>query len=659
MSENTDVASLAGLASYKGTVSREAPDAKTRNVSSKATSQGGFDGFLKTFLGKDKSSGTGRNGSNSRLGHNESLASSLERKPSSKKGQKSSGGSGMKMDPSQKKALRRSLDKTVPADAGQAADAAADEAPHDQLPPEVLEAAQEAARLIWDLLYGIGGAGGGLADGLAEGGADALRGLAGIINVWNGEGGNGALSGMGVAGLDMDALQQAIETANASAEMNGAAVLSALDDLLDGMPRDALADALAKTAGDMGMDASGDLFNQIAAALDAEIVAIDSGNEQNLLAMLGASGGLTPEEDVSEDVAGELSRTEAGETDASPDSPGVDPQNNTPLTAESAGIGTTESEIYELFQQFLAEKNTENTEKSPINETGADLPESGEEMLNSFVAWLNENAKAQNNKELTGDLSKLAQALLRAAGAESGASSTSGGPVGEVFSKAIGNLENLLLSNASIGAATGVTESAKTLAQSITGDTDAGQGMPMTGQGVPVAANAAGQTAPATQAQTSATMSGMMDQIENIERLAEAMRMANRGGAKNLTLQLSPPELGKVMLRVEARDGVVSAYLRVEKPEAAAQLANNLSQLRENLKAQGIELGELDIQQRGQNETLGDFSGQRRNRDAEGDYAHGRSPRGGADGGTGGEEAQAVEAAQTLRDSNGDLNFFA
>lgn len=569
MSDKVDTTSLTNLATLKGKANREGADLRAKNFSSQATGRAGFDGFLQTFLGKDKGkSGSARN----------SLAGQLNKDAASRKKSAAAG----KMDPGQKKALRKSMDKTVSdaADQGEAED-----------PQDVRAAVQEAARLIWSLLYG----GGELDDGQgAMAGGGSVRQLSDIINAWGGRSEvPGALSGMGASLLDPESLQQAIETANASAEMNAAAVLSALDDLLDGMPREALEEALAGMAGEWGGQGGKDLFNRIAASLDAEILSLDTGVD--LLSMLGGRNGAS-------------------------------------LAAENAGLATSASDILALFQEFV-------DAQGPITDTGAN---SGEDMLRSFSAWLQETGKAGKDSGLLGDMSKLGDALLRAAGLAKPGETAASRQTGVDFSAMESELESLLQTLSVRTAATGGQEGAAAMASGIA--QDMGQ--------------AGGQAAMSAQpSQAAPAMSGMLDQINNIERLAEAMRMANKGPVKNLTMQLSPPELGKVMLRVESRDGVVSAYLRVEKPEAAAQLANNLAQLRENLKAHGIELGDLDIQQRGQHEALGDFSGQRHGRGTDGEYGEmygtGRSDRE-ADS-----QTENAPATESILNDDGTLNLIA
>jgi flagellar hook-length control protein FliK len=386
--------------------------------------------------------------------------------------------------------------------------------------------------------------------------------------------------------MTLDAWQEAIETANASAEMNNAATLSALDELLDGLPRGVLEEALARTLGMAG--ASAGLFDQIASALDAQVLSV-GGGEAGMLAYLGGSSGQTPG-------------------------------------------GGQEPGAAELFADFLKETFPDG----PINTTDS---LDADNLVAAFEKWLEANGKPTNTAlGLSGDVNKLVQSLVSHLRGDNPATALPG-TMAELFSWAVATLEGTSGDSqtaAAINAFAGLiatSDGAKTLGEALSPDADGGSEGGRDGSAALQAAQQQNQTADAARAAPApgaASMSSMLDQIENIERLAEAMRLAAKGGVKNLTMQLTPDELGKVMLKVEARNGVVSAYLRVEKPEAAEQLANNLQQLRENLKAQGIELGRLDIQTRGQNEALGDFGGGRQHRpddrDADGGSG-GRSPR--------------------------------
>ncbi len=926
MSEQLETTSLAGLANTKkGTPARSgAVDGGAKSSARDAARRDGFDGFLKTFLGKDQS-GRGRGASarqdqagqaakaaadpprsgtaKQRANETNPSWTGPETKKNTSKGKDGGGGhakAASRLGAREKRALREALEKTVPAEnlppdslapellspdplppevyagafadvanppaAGLAMDGVAASGTPDgagevsfagpPVDPETAAAAEEAARIIWNILYPDAGAGAG--DVVDAGGVDgdaalsrlaeALRGLgqAGRAEGDAGQAGQTALAGLGAAGLDAEAVQKALETANASAEMNIGAVLAALDDLLDGMPREALEQALARTAAEFGLAAGGEdgkQFQELAKALELKILATDAGasaiDANVLLAELGRNAaqparppvemvenaGETPpgqalesadaplagdarsmetEGDAAEEaaseplpeaseplpeaadaaevaaetpVAGKAAKDEAARARLETVTEGLDgaevaaPEESTPENvravtgevlpeegaasneantvstasaaqsaprvtgsatagqsapavalpadadvaetidgvegeaggaaatgnaerqkavapaAKNAGSEKVETEIYGLLQQFLEENAEENSDLGPITFGESPDPEAVEKLLNAFADWLLDGDNSEAVKELAKDRLALALVLVSfpAYAGRDGAASADGDKQ-KIFSSFLANVENLLLSSSDKNSTEGdevdsslepaKTEPAKagpakteqsgeesSLTEFDRASREGGQqeNRPQTA----TASQNAAQPAP-TQAQGIQTVQGgqnsasaMLDRIENIERLAEAMKMANRNGTKSLTLALSPPELGKVSLRVVSRSGVVSAYLQVEKPEAASQLTSGLAQLRENLKAQGIELGELDIRHH-QGQAAGDSDGrERKNREADPD-AESPSRRGQAIEGIDDEDAAGTaRKAGASTGGKGGLNLFA
>ncbi|MEW5773684.1 MAG: flagellar hook-length control protein FliK [Thermodesulfobacteriota bacterium] len=67
-------------------------------------------------------------------------------------------------------------------------------------------------------------------------------------------------------------------------------------------------------------------------------------------------------------------------------------------------------------------------------------------------------------------------------------------------------------------------------------------------------------------------------------------------GAKQLTLRLDPPELGKLSLQLTVRGQDVSVVLKAETAEAGRMLSENLPQLRQVLEDQGLKVGKLEVQ---------------------------------------------------------------
>ncbi len=531
MSQNVENVSLVSLVSLKGTTSRgDADDVKAKNFSKKAIKNGGFDGFLQTFLGKDKKSvGSGGN----------------------KKGP----GSGLGVD--EKKAIKDSLGKTVPGSG-------------DDLSPEAAAAAREAADILWNLLYGPqAGWGGAALSGVGGASGNSLQYISSLIKQ------SGVpVYGTGASGINLAAMQDAIDTSNASAEMNNDATLAALDGLLDGLPQGALEAALFQTAAAKGYAGGGGSFlSQIASALDAEIISVEHKPGGNLLSMLSGTASMT-------------------------------------VAADSAGENGEFDGLTNLLNAFLKENGKDAAGESPIKMLQFLTPEMKDEMLDNFAKFLSKPENSSMLKKIESAIGDMSNFLARAA-------KTANVPLDDelssLFSEMATRLESALHSSSTITAAGNPDQRvAGKNATADSNDTDSGGDNPSGGETAASQAGptgGTGETAAADTGEAPTSLSTMLDQIDNIERLSEAMKMSRRnGGVTNLTMQLSPAELGRVMLRVESRNGVVSAHLRVEKKEALKELTVTLSRLKENLEKQGIDVGELTIVQPGEGESLGDFS---------------------------------------------------
>lgn len=87
-----------------------------------------------------------------------------------------------------------------------------------------------------------------------------------------------------------------------------------------------------------------------------------------------------------------------------------------------------------------------------------------------------------------------------------------------------------------------------------------------------------------------------VDMLENIERIEQIMRVATRqNGIQHVSMQLSPPHLGRMSLSVEMRGGVLTATLRTESVEARNMVLAGVEQLRRNLEVQGVQLEGFDV----------------------------------------------------------------
>ncbi|MBN1257535.1 MAG: flagellar hook-length control protein FliK [Planctomycetes bacterium] len=87
-----------------------------------------------------------------------------------------------------------------------------------------------------------------------------------------------------------------------------------------------------------------------------------------------------------------------------------------------------------------------------------------------------------------------------------------------------------------------------------------------------------------------------VDSERNLEQVSQALRMSVRRGIQSATLRLSPPELGELKLQVTVKQGIVSAKLCVDTPQARDLLSSGLSQLREYMQSEGIRTSELSVE---------------------------------------------------------------
>ncbi|MEX2026931.1 MAG: flagellar hook-length control protein FliK, partial [Pirellulaceae bacterium] len=85
-----------------------------------------------------------------------------------------------------------------------------------------------------------------------------------------------------------------------------------------------------------------------------------------------------------------------------------------------------------------------------------------------------------------------------------------------------------------------------------------------------------------------------IDSPRLLNRVARAFQIAQQRG-RELTLRLSPPELGSLRLELHIQDGVMTAKLEAETPTARTALIENLPALRERLAEQGIRIERFDV----------------------------------------------------------------
>jgi flagellar hook-length control protein FliK len=85
-----------------------------------------------------------------------------------------------------------------------------------------------------------------------------------------------------------------------------------------------------------------------------------------------------------------------------------------------------------------------------------------------------------------------------------------------------------------------------------------------------------------------------IDAARLLHRVARAFaQAADRNG--EVTIRLSPHELGALRLEVQVREGALTARLQAETPEARTAILENLSALRERLAEQGVRIERFDV----------------------------------------------------------------
>jgi len=80
-------------------------------------------------------------------------------------------------------------------------------------------------------------------------------------------------------------------------------------------------------------------------------------------------------------------------------------------------------------------------------------------------------------------------------------------------------------------------------------------------------------------------------------------------GKQQLNLRLDPPQLGKVVLMLQVGSKEVNAVIRAENPDAAKMVADQLSQLRASLEAQGLRVNKLEVQTQAQQQDQNNWQG--------------------------------------------------
>ena len=115
-------------------------------------------------------------------------------------------------------------------------------------------------------------------------------------------------------------------------------------------------------------------------------------------------------------------------------------------------------------------------------------------------------------------------------------------------------------------------------------------------------ANQLGPAAATTQGQNPASAAARADLHtaavnRGVYRMVESGIFQNLGqGRRQLTLRLSPPELGSLSVMLQVRNKDVQAVIRTSSDEAGRIVGEQLAQLRQSLENQGLKVSRLEVQ---------------------------------------------------------------
>jgi flagellar hook-length control protein FliK len=93
-----------------------------------------------------------------------------------------------------------------------------------------------------------------------------------------------------------------------------------------------------------------------------------------------------------------------------------------------------------------------------------------------------------------------------------------------------------------------------------------------------------------------ADAAGRADRPALADQIVQTVAVNNLHGTRHITIQLTPPELGRVRLTLEADGDHVRGVLEVQNPRALAELKQGTDNLAQRLAESGVDLKRLDVQ---------------------------------------------------------------
>lgn len=88
----------------------------------------------------------------------------------------------------------------------------------------------------------------------------------------------------------------------------------------------------------------------------------------------------------------------------------------------------------------------------------------------------------------------------------------------------------------------------------------------------------------------------MQQMVDIVRQVSEQIHSSVDANATTMEMQLNPESLGKVLLTVSAKDGVMTANFKVQSEEARQALESQMYQLRETLEAKNLKVESVDVQ---------------------------------------------------------------